>query len=201
MARNPKDVLVSFYFFHKSIPGDEYEGTIEDLFENYVKGHNAYEAWWNHVNKFTSLENVHIVHYEDMQEDPIGEVKLLAKYLGKELSEEQIKSVVDFCSFDKLKNSPAFEVKARPSDFAKSVMGLSLNDNDNDTKGKKADEENKEKEEVKELKIFRKGKVGDWMNYFSDDMSKRLDEVVAAKLTYKKPFKYELTEDSKKESS
>lgn len=68
MTRNPKDVLVSLFFFHKSVPDDEYEGTIQDLFDYFIEGKTMYGAWWDHVNKYTQLENVHIINYEDMIE-------------------------------------------------------------------------------------------------------------------------------------
>lgn len=111
------------------------------------------------------------------------------KYLGKELSDEQIKSIVDFCSFDNMKKNPAFEVKSPAGMFAKNVLGVEHKPDETEKKAEQAQAPAK----MKELKIFRKGKVGDWKNYFTDEMSKRLDEVVAANLKYTKPFKYELT--------
>lgn len=68
MVRNPKDTIVSLYFFLKSMPDDEYEGSIEDLFESFCKGEVIYGHWWKHVNTFSQLDNVHIVHYEDLLE-------------------------------------------------------------------------------------------------------------------------------------
>ena len=111
--------------------------------------------------------------------------------MGKEYNDDQIKAVVDFCSFDKLKKSPAFEAKMRPGDFTKGIMDLKIDENKSETEAKS--EVKPEAKKMKELKIFRKGEVGDWKNYFSEEMSKRLDEVVKANLTYKKPFKYELS--------
>ena len=49
------------------------------------------------------------------------------------------------------------------------------------------------KEAPKDLSFFRKGQIGDWKNHFTDEMSKKMDEVVAANLKYKKPFKYDYT--------
>jgi len=39
--------------------------------------------------------------------------------------------------------------------------------------------------------IFRKGQIGDWKNYLDEEKWKKIDEIVATKLTYKKPFKFE----------
>lgn len=109
--------------------------------------------------------------------------------MGKEYSNDQIKELVDFCSFDKLKKSPAFELKMRPGDLAKGMLDLKIDENKPETEAKS--EAKPEANKMKEFKLFRKGEVGDWKNYFTEEMSKRLDEVVKAKLTYKKPFKYE----------
>lgn len=102
--------------------------------------------------------------------DPINEIKSLAKYLGKDLNEDQIKSIMDYCSFNKLKSNPAFETK----------MNLM-------SEGKEA------QPQVKTLKLFRKGEIGDWKNYFTEEMSKRVDELVEANLKYSRPLKYEPT--------
>jgi hypothetical protein len=44
-----------------------------------------------------------------------------------------------------------------------------------------------------ELKLFRKGEIGDWKNYLDENMSREIDQVVANNLQYKKPFKFEPT--------
>jgi hypothetical protein len=44
----------------------------------------------------------------------------------------------------------------------------------------------------KDMEFFRQGQVGDWVKYFTEEQSKRLDEAVAQKLTYKGVIKYEL---------
>lgn len=118
-------------------------------------------------------------------------VRELAKYLGKNLTDDQIKSVVDFCSFDKLKNSPAFEVKIRSGELGKNIFGVNGGEGSGKEENKKEENHGQSENKMKEMKIFRKGEIGDWKNYFTDEMSKRLDEVVAAKLTYKRPFRYE----------
>lgn len=46
---------------------------------------------------------------------------------------------------------------------------------------------------MKEPQLFRKGQIGDWKNYFTEEMSKKIDEMMATKLEYKKPFRCEPT--------
>jgi hypothetical protein len=39
-------------------------------------------------------------------------------------------------------------------------------------------------------KFFNKGKIGNWRNYFSEDLSKRFDEMLATKLKSKIDFDF-----------
>ncbi len=52
----------------RSLIGDEYIGTFPELFELFMNDQFWMGPWWNHVNEFTSLEHVHIIHYEDLLE-------------------------------------------------------------------------------------------------------------------------------------
>ena len=66
--RNPKDIIVSLYYFAKTVPEDKFDGTMEELFEGFVKGEIMYDAWWDHINEYAKLKNIHIVHFEDLLE-------------------------------------------------------------------------------------------------------------------------------------
>jgi hypothetical protein len=92
----------------------------------------------------------------------MNETRRLAKYLGKDLSDEQLKSLIEFCKLDNLKKNPAFDMKLT----------------------------NKEGQKLDPL-FFRKGEIGDWKNYLTEEMSKKIDDLVATHLTYRKPFKFE----------
>ena len=43
------------------------------------------------------------------------------------------------------------------------------------------------------FEFFNKGKIGNWKKHISEEQSKRIDEVVAKNLKYKKPIQYEPT--------
>lgn len=66
MLRNPKDVIVSYFkFFSKFLP-NQFMGTLDEMVDLFVEGNTMYGPWWEHLNTYTSLANVHIVHYEDL---------------------------------------------------------------------------------------------------------------------------------------
>lgn len=39
--------------------------------------------------------------------------------------------------------------------------------------------------------LFKKGKIGNWRNYFTQEMSDKYDRVISEKLKYKEKIKYE----------
>ena len=110
----------------------------------------------------------------NLQKDSINEARRLAKFLGKDLNDDQLKSILDFCSFENMKKSPAFDLKIPPESLATPNDALT-------------------EESPQEIKLFRKGQIGDWKNYLNQEMWKKIDEIVATKLEYKTPFKYEPT--------
>jgi len=90
-------------------------------------------------------------------------VRELAKYLNIELSEEQIKSLLAFVSFDNMKDLPS---------MAFNVLDIYFQP---------------------DLNFFKKGKIGNWKNYLTEEQSKRIDDVISKNLKYDRPIKYEST--------
>ena len=66
VIRNPKDLMVSQFNFFKSLKWDKFEGNFNDLFDLFLKGKLWYGPWWTHVDKYTNIPNIKIVHYEDL---------------------------------------------------------------------------------------------------------------------------------------
>lgn len=52
----------------KSSAITEFNGTLDDLIDLFVDGKIVYGPWWDHVNQYAKLDNVHFVHYEDLLE-------------------------------------------------------------------------------------------------------------------------------------
>ena len=91
--------------------------------------------------------NVCLLFFEDMKKDLATNVKKVAKFLGKEVTDENIEALVDHLSFKKMKNNPAVNKEDK--------VGKTLHMSDGN--------------------FMRKGEVGDWKNFFTDNMSKRMD--------------------------
>ena len=68
VVRNPKDVIISAYKFLKSMKGNEFVGTMDQMVDMFVEGKTMFGPWWEHLNQYENLENVHLIHYEDLIE-------------------------------------------------------------------------------------------------------------------------------------
>ncbi|TYI85290.1 hypothetical protein E1A91_D05G430300v1 [Gossypium mustelinum] len=169
ICRDPKDTFVSFYHFiakySKSL--DTQIIQLDEAFELFYEGVSMYGSYWDHVLGYwkASLEHpdkLMFLKYEDLVENTVLYLKKIAEFIGypfssKEQQEGVPENIVQMCSFENL-------------------SGLEVN-----KIGKhRAGQGNLE---VENNIFFRKGKVGDWKNYLTTEMSQRLDQRTLQKLS------------------
>ncbi|XP_055889878.1 sulfotransferase 1C1-like isoform X2 [Biomphalaria glabrata] len=159
IARNPKDTVVSYYFFLTKFVIDDqsFVGTFDDYCQLFVEGLVHYGPWWKHVKEAWDRkdeDNILVLFYEDLQEDVHRVVRDIANFLNKPLTETQVEAIARHCSFDTMKNN-----KAANYDWLKDV-GMAK----------------------QEESFLRKGQVGDWRNHLKPEISDQLDEMVASHL-------------------
>ncbi|KAF3438027.1 hypothetical protein FNV43_RR20783 [Rhamnella rubrinervis] len=168
LCRNPKDVLVSKWIFininksrHKQLPAL----SLEEAFELFCQGTSHYGSFWEHVLGYwkASLENpkkILFLKYEDLKNEPLVYVKRLAEFLGKPFTPEEerngdVEEIVRLCSFE---NLSSLEINKHGEHRFNSEYVVNNRD------------------------FFRKGQVGDWKNYLTDEMVKRIDQITEEKL-------------------
>ena len=100
-------------------------------------------------------------------QNPVEEVKKMAAFLGRDLSDEQAKSIIGYCSLNKMKESNSFKYLTYAYD--------------------------------KEFGYFRSAQIGNWQDYFTDEMSLKVDVIVKTKLKYRGEFNYGKPRDKKKQ--
>ncbi|XP_070558505.1 sulfotransferase 1C4-like [Ptychodera flava] len=108
VARNPKDVLVSYYEFNlHPWPWEEY-------FTNFLKGNvcngswlENVEYWWEHRND----DNILFLFYEELKRDLKGHVRKIANFLNKPLDEATVDEITRRSSFDAMKDNPSVNFK------------------------------------------------------------------------------------------
>ncbi|KAH9500072.1 Sulfotransferase 1E1 [Bulinus truncatus] len=159
ITRNPKDTVVSYYFFITKFVIDDqsFVGTFDDYCQLFLDGLVHYGPWWKHVKEAWDRrgdDNIMVLFYEDLQEDLHKAVRDIADFLNKPLTSHQVDAIVKHCSFDNMKNN-----KSVNYDWLKEV-------------GTAKTEEN----------FMRKGQVGDWRNHLTKEFIDKMDEMVGTKL-------------------
>ncbi|XP_059298396.1 cytosolic sulfotransferase 12-like [Lycium ferocissimum] len=162
LCRNPRDTFISMWHFTNSIRLDYTDtNSIGEMFDLFCKGVSAYGPFWSHVLDYwkESIEKpnkVLFLMYEEIKEQPKIQLKRLAEFLECPFSiEEENCGVVD-----EILNMCSFE----------NLSNLEVNKNGKLSTG----EENKA--------YFRRGEVGDWKNYFTIEMSEKLNHVIEEKV-------------------
>ncbi|XP_071942756.1 sulfotransferase 4A1-like [Antedon mediterranea] len=99
MCRNPKDVMCSFYDFHRMVKIVNYKCTLSQFFYrffNHKLGYGSYFDhvldWWNHKEE----ENLCIVKYEDMKKNFAAFIRNLGKFLERELTVEDVTNLENY---------------------------------------------------------------------------------------------------------
>ncbi|XP_075718418.1 amine sulfotransferase-like isoform X2 [Rhinoderma darwinii] len=157
VARNPKDVMVSFYHFYKMIPNIKHTINWETLIDLYISGTVLGGSWFDHVRGwYTHKEdfNILFVTYEEMKKDLRSAVLKICKFVDITLDEEAIDTVVERATFNKMKDDPLANYKFVPSEILD---------------GSKGD-------------FLRKGTVGDWKNKMTVAQSEMFDKVYKEKM-------------------
>ncbi|XP_055854126.1 sulfotransferase 1E1 [Episyrphus balteatus] len=152
-ARNPKDLCVSFFYYCKLVHG--LKGTFDDFCELFLRGSTPIGPYLSHVIPFwqrRNESNVLFLKYEDMNHDINAIIKNCAEFLEVDfkMSDEDLEKICEHLKFDKMQSNPAVNLEYM------NIEGLDKENNSN-------------------AKFIRKGKIGDWKNLFSSQMSERFD--------------------------
>ncbi|XP_039620770.1 sulfotransferase 1C2-like [Polypterus senegalus] len=151
VARNAKDVLVSFYFFHKMNTRLPDTGTWDDFIESFLSGNVAWGSWFDHVTGWWDVRERHqvlYVFYEDILQDPMREVERVAHFLGHTLDKGTVQEIVKHTAFDVMKDNPMTNASIIPT----SILDVRISP------------------------FMRKGQVGDWKNHFTVAQNERFEE-------------------------
>lgn len=158
IARNVKDVLVSF--FYHTLGFDFYHfahGTFDDFFDHFVAGRHDYgdyfrmvAPWWEESKK---RSNVHFLLYEDLNTDFESEVIKIAEFLGSDVRESLLAN-----DGERLKK---ISEKAKIKSMKKSVKNYMARERPDD------------------LPFIRKGVIGDWRRVMRSEQAEKLDVLLS----------------------
>uniref|UniRef100_A0A8C6S8N4 Sulfotransferase n=1 Tax=Neogobius melanostomus TaxID=47308 RepID=A0A8C6S8N4_9GOBI len=152
VARNPKDVLVSYYHFHKSLLVLETPKSFDEFFDKFMRGDVMAGSWFEHIKTWFSHKddiNMLFLTYEEMIQDLQIVVKKIAEFLGADLTQDQLNSVVKHSTFRNMRQDPHANYEKTDGVLINQQAGCFL----------------------------RKGTIGDWKNHFTVAQSERFNEV------------------------
>ena len=147
VARNPKDVAVSFYHHNLIVPGHGFVGNFEQFMQFFEEGLHVFGSYWHHVRggwHQRNHRNLKFVWFEDMKRDQKAVIEELCDFLQHPLTEDLVDRLCDHVMFDNMKKNPYVNPSAS---------------NEFPSKDKK--------------NFMRKGEVGDWKNYFDNERNQK----------------------------
>jgi len=151
ITRNPKDTLVSYYNFMRMVGFFAYSGDLQSFLDLFITDQIMYNSFSDHVLEFWRRrhdDNVLFLTYEGLQKNFKYGIEKIANFLGKEISKDQVDQVAQHCNFDSMSKNPMTNYSQGGA--AIKAPGCTGS-------------------------FMRKGKVGDWRNHFTDEMSKKMD--------------------------
>ncbi|XP_032071467.1 amine sulfotransferase-like [Thamnophis elegans] len=164
VLRNPKDVLVSSYHFHKISDKMETPKDFDTFFEKFLAGKVVCSSWLDHIEGWSAHKgdfNILFLSYEEMKKDLRSSVLKICNFLGREITEKEVDEVVYQATFDNMKVDSRVNYTLMPPEIVDFSKGSFL----------------------------RKGTVGDWKNHMTVAQSERFDRVFKERME-KLPFKF-----------
>ena len=160
VIRNPKDTLVSLYHFYRmNWYLGNFPGTWDDFFELFRSKHmlmGDYFDWYDSWLPHLAKPNVLIVRYEEMVNETLEVIDRLCGFLCQTLTDTQKAVILDHTSFTNMSHNKMTNL---------SLLSSQMNH---------------------EISPFmRKGQVGDWKKYFSQNQSDYVDKCYREKLQNK----------------
>ncbi|XP_006868144.1 PREDICTED: bile salt sulfotransferase-like [Chrysochloris asiatica] len=157
VMRNPRDILISSFYFNKALTFAKDPESFEQYFEWFIQGNVMFGSWFDHIQGWLSMkgkENFLIISYEELQQDTRANVERICQFLDKKLSPEELNSVLKNISFEAMKKNRMSNLSLAPNDFIDHSKG----------------------------KLMRKGVSGDWKNHFTVAQSEIFDQIFQEKM-------------------
>ncbi|VVD02247.1 unnamed protein product [Leptidea sinapis] len=157
VARDPRDVVVSFYHLNKSMRTQGYVGDFKQFWEFFSHDLHHWTPYFEHLKEAWEMRhhpNLLFLFYEELSKDLPKAVRRVADFLGKDFNDEQIAHLCEHLSIDSFKNN-----KSVNYDVMKE-LGIMIGNRG----------------------FIRKGKAGGWRDYFDEEMTFQAERWLADNL-------------------
>uniref|UniRef100_A0A6M2CU80 Putative sulfotransferase n=1 Tax=Rhipicephalus microplus TaxID=6941 RepID=A0A6M2CU80_RHIMP len=185
VARNPYDCAVSYYHFLKGLtPKTVTDVSFETFLKLFLSGKVIYGDYFDHLLPWYERRNeanVFFMTYEQLKADTKTQILKIADFLGEDhgsaLREDDdlLEKVLQTCSLESMK----VFLNAKPMQRAKETVEAASKKDDSFKMAKNLPIEAVEMHEG--AGFVRKGIVGDWKNYFTEEQIKETKNWIAKK--------------------
>ncbi|XP_063222124.1 sulfotransferase 1C4-like [Bacillus rossius redtenbacheri] len=151
VARNPKDVAVSFYHLNKLILTQGYTGDFVKYWDYFENNLQPWTPYWTHIQEGWErrhLPNMLFLFYEDMIKDLPAAIQRVAGFLGRHLTGQQVQELAQHLHIDNFRRNPAVNMEVLRR------AGMLSN---------------------WDQAFVRRGKDGGWVDEFTPELNKRAD--------------------------
>ncbi len=106
VLRDPKDVLVSSYYFLGGMMGVLNHLSIDDWFEIFIRPESLAASWARHTASFWGWRdrpNVLVLNFRVIRDEPRASIERVAAMMGVTLPDDKLEQVIERSSFDYMK--------------------------------------------------------------------------------------------------
>ncbi|XP_063797702.1 sulfotransferase 2B1-like [Pseudophryne corroboree] len=156
-VRNPRDVIVSAFYFIKIFKMFSEVEHFQEYLDHFLQGNAMFGSWFEHVKGWMQMKDdsrFFFIAYEELIQDLRGSVVRICKFLGQELDDAQIDSVVEHSAFTAMKENKMSNWSLMPEEVLDHSKGSFL----------------------------RKGISGDWKNLFTVAQSEYFNKIYQEKM-------------------
>ncbi|XP_075969860.1 luciferin sulfotransferase-like [Anticarsia gemmatalis] len=158
VARDPRDVAVSFYHMNRLHRLLGYDGDFKTFWNLFVSSSIYWTPYFDNIKEAWEMRhhpNMLFFFYEDMTKDLPTVIRQVASFLNKPYNEEQVQRLCEHLSIDSFRKNKSVNYDVMDE------LGLLV-------KG--------------EQPYIRKGKVGGWRDYFDEEMTQQAEQWIADNL-------------------
>ncbi|XP_048411134.1 sulfotransferase 2B1 [Stegostoma tigrinum] len=157
VTRNPKDALVSSFHYHNLATFLDNPGTFEEFIQKFLAGNVMFGSWFDHIKSWwprKDQDNILFITYEDLLQDMRSVLLKLGEFLGKQLSDDAIETIVAQTKFSNMRQNKMSNYSFVP----------------------------KELMDQEKTNFLRKGISGDWKNHFTTAQTEHFNSVYSQEM-------------------
>ncbi|CAH4037220.1 unnamed protein product [Pieris brassicae] len=151
VARDPRDVIVSFYLISRSMTFVGWTGDFKSFWDLLINDLLHWMPFFEHLKEAWEKRhhpNLLFMFFEELKKDLPAMINRVSDFMGKKYSDEEVATLCEHLHVNNFKKNPSLNIEIFKE------LGLTKPD----------------------LEFIRRGKAGGWRDYFDEEMIARTDK-------------------------